>query len=60
MQAGCFLGKDAVAQSPGGWMQEACDGDFSRTFKGWSRTQAPPVLSEHGRVRVALWRLGLH
>lgn len=41
-------------------MQEARDGDFSRTFKGWSRTQAPPVLSLHGRVRVALWRLGLH
>lgn len=41
-------------------MQGARDGDFSRTFSGWSRTQVPPVFSEHGRARVVLWRLGLH
>lgn len=58
--AGCFLGRDAVAPSPGGWMQGAPNGDFFRTFRGWSRTQVPPVLSEHGRVRVVLWRFGLH
>lgn len=41
-------------------MQGAHYGDSSRTFRGWSRTQVPPVLSELDRVRVVLWSLGLH
>lgn len=40
---GCFLGKDDVAERPRGRMQGACDGFFSGTFRGWSRTQTPQV-----------------
>lgn len=41
MDTGCLLGKDAVAESPGGRMQGACDSFFSGTFRGWSRAQIP-------------------